>query len=92
MATARTNRVFIACCDRTGVERGQAWTEGTAIVDESGWIRATAGDGPAFAEVDLARARSKSLTELANVIEDRRPELYGAVVERTPSRSELSPT
>ena len=92
MATARTNRVFIACCDRTGIERGQAWTEGTAIIDEGGWVLAGRDDGVAFAEVDLRRARSKNLTELANVIEDRRPELYGAVAGRAPSRSELSPT
>lgn len=31
MAAARTNRIFIACCDRTGSERGQEWTAGTAV-------------------------------------------------------------
>jgi predicted amidohydrolase len=81
MATARTNRVFVACCDRTGTERGQQWTAGTAIIDESGWVRATAVRGPALADVDLERARTKSLTELADVLEDRRPELYRAVAE-----------
>lgn len=85
MATARTNRVFIACCDRTGTERGQEWTAGTAIIDQTGWIRATASDGLAVAEVDLAAARTKSLTELADVMEDRRPELYGAVAAALPS-------
>jgi predicted amidohydrolase len=89
MATARTNRVFIACCDRTGTERGQEWTAGTSIIDESGWIRATAERGPAIAEVDLAAARSKALTELADVIDDRRPELYGAVAETLPSESSV---
>jgi predicted amidohydrolase len=81
MATARANRVFIACCDRTGTERGQEWTAGTAIVDESGWVRATADSGPAVAEVDLTAARTKALTELADVIGDRRPELYGALTD-----------
>ena len=38
MAAARTNRMFIACCDRGGTERGQQWTSGTAIIDESGWV------------------------------------------------------
>jgi predicted amidohydrolase len=82
MATARTNRTFIACCDRTGTERGQQWTEGTSIIDEAGWIRATPdGGGLALAELDLALARTKSLTDLADVMADRRPELYGTVAQ-----------
>ncbi len=79
-AVARINRIFIACCDRTGTERGQEWTAGTSVIDAAGWVLATAGeDGTALADVDLAEARSKSLTELADVLADRRPELYGAV-------------
>jgi predicted amidohydrolase len=85
MATARTNRVFIACCDRTGTERGQEWTAGTSIIDESGWIRATADGGPAIAELNLPAARAKRLTELADVMEDRRPEMYRAVAEPLPA-------
>jgi predicted amidohydrolase len=82
MATARTNRMFIACCDRTGTERGQEWTAGTSIIDEAGWICATPdGEGLALAELDLAAARAKGLTDLADVIADRRPELYRAVAE-----------
>jgi 5-aminopentanamidase len=79
-AMARINRVFIACCDRTGSERGQEWTAGTSVIDPGGWVLATAGaDGTALADVNLADARSKSLTELADVLADRRPELYGGV-------------
>ena len=81
MATARTNRLFVACCDRTGTERGQRWTAGTSIIDHAGWIRATPDGGLALAELDLAVARTKSLTELADVMADRRPELYAAVAE-----------
>ena len=81
MATARTNRLFVACCDRTGTERGQRWTAGTSIIDHAGWIRATPDGGLAVAELDLAAARTKSLTELADVMADRRPELYAAVAE-----------
>lgn len=80
MAAARINRVFIACCDRVGTERGQEWTGGTSIIDESGWVVASHADvGPARAAVDLARAHDKALTRLADVLADRRPELYGAV-------------
>lgn len=79
-AAARSNRVFIACCDRTGAERGQQWTAGTHVIDEWGWVLSAAdGEGAATADVDLARARDKRFTPLADALADRRPELYGAV-------------
>ncbi|MFL5860202.1 MAG: nitrilase-related carbon-nitrogen hydrolase [Solirubrobacteraceae bacterium] len=82
MAAARVNRVFIACCDRTGTERGQHWTAGTSILDEEGWVLASqSGAGAARASVDLSRSRDKAYTELADVIADRRPELYGPVAQ-----------
>jgi hypothetical protein len=34
-----------------------------------------------LAELDLAGARKKRLTEFADVLADRRPEMYGGVVE-----------
>jgi predicted amidohydrolase len=77
MAAARVNRVFIACCDRTGTERGQEWTAGTTLIDESGWVIATqTAEGPARADIDLALARDKRLTDLCDALGDRRPELY----------------
>lgn len=82
MAAARLNRVAIACADRSGVERGQGWTHGTSIVDADGWVvAATDQEGASIgADVDLAASRTKALTERADVLGDRRPELYGAVV------------
>ncbi len=78
MAAARVNRVFIACCDRIGTERGQEWTAGTTVIDEAGWPIATqTEEGPARAEIDLALARDKRLTDLCDALGDRRPELYG---------------
>ncbi len=78
MSTARINRVAIACCDRAGVERGQQWTEGTAIIDPDGWVVATAGPGTAMAvaDVDLAATHDKSLTVLVDLFADRRVDLY----------------
>ncbi|MBB3664738.1 putative amidohydrolase [Prauserella sediminis] len=81
MAAARTNRVFVAVCDRGGIERGQEWTRGTVVIDESGWVVA---GGPAVtgearlvvADVVLSRARDKSISEYNDVIADRRPDLY----------------
>ena len=80
MAAARINRVSIACCDRVGTERGEEWTGGTSIVDENGWVLASqTGKGPARALLDLTKSHDKSLTRLADVFGDRRPEFYGAV-------------
>jgi len=80
MAAARVNRMFVACCDRTGAERGQEWTGGTTIIDEAGWVLATQTEvGAASADVDLARARDKRLTDLCDALGDRRPELYGGL-------------
>ncbi len=86
MATARINHMAIACADRAGVERGQPWTGGTAIVDADGWVVAepdwtgdARGPGPLYADLDVARARDKRFTELADAFADRRPELYGSV-------------
>jgi predicted amidohydrolase len=78
MSTARTNRVAIAVCDRTGVERGQQWAEGTAIISADGWVVAESGPGPgtAIAEVDLTASRDKRLTEHVHLLADRRLDLY----------------
>jgi len=78
MSTARTNKVAIACCDRAGLERGQQWTEGTAIIDPDGWVIASAGPGTAMAvaDVDLAATHDKTLTELVDLFADRRVDLY----------------
>jgi predicted amidohydrolase len=78
MSTARTNRIAVACCDRAGVERGQQWTEGTAIVDPDGWVVASAGPGTAMAiaDVDLAATHDKTLTEHVHLFDDRRVDLY----------------
>lgn len=81
MAAARVNRVFLACCDRAGTERGQEWNQGTSIIDLDGFVLAEQPEvGAASAELDLARARDKHLDGLADAFADRRPELYGAVV------------
>jgi predicted amidohydrolase len=82
MAAARVNRVFIACCDRTGTERGQHWTAGTTIIDEQGWVLdSQTGAGSAAATVDLTRSHDKAFTDMADAFADRRPELYGAVAQ-----------
>lgn len=73
-ATARVNKVAIACCDRSGTERGQQWTEGTAIIDPDGWLAATGHE--ARADLDLTQARDKTLTPRNHLFDDRRTDLY----------------
>jgi predicted amidohydrolase len=81
MATARINRMAVACADRLGAERGQEWTGGSAIVGVDGWVAAqTRTLGMALADVDLDAACDKRFTGLAHAFDDRRPELYGSVV------------
>lgn len=78
MSTARTNRIAIAACDRSGIERDQPWTEGSAIVDPDGWVVASvgAGSGMALADLDLTATHDKSLTEHVDLLADRRVDLY----------------
>jgi 5-aminopentanamidase len=80
MATARMNRMAVACADRLGDERGVAWTGGASIVGADGWIAAeTLAPGMIAADVDLDQARDKRWTELADAFGDRRPELYSGL-------------
>ena len=78
MSTARTNKVAVAVCDRTGTERGQQWTEGTSIISPEGWVLADvgAGAGIAIADIDLSLTHDKSVTEYADLFADRRVDLY----------------
>jgi predicted amidohydrolase len=92
MAAARVNRVFVACCDRTGTERGQEWTAGTTLIDESGWVIATqTAEGPASAEVDLALSKDKRMTDYCDALGDRRPELYGPLTATSGADADTEP-
>ena len=83
MAAARANRVFIACCDRLGTERGTHWTGGTSLINERGFLAAaTDKHAAAIADLDLSRARDKRLGEHNDALADRRPELYGELASR----------
>lgn len=83
MAAARVNRMAVACADRVGTERGQEWTGGTTIIGVDGWVAAESrAPGLVIADLDLAPALDKRLTDHADAFADRRPELYGAVTQR----------
>jgi predicted amidohydrolase len=86
MAAARSSRLPIVISDRWGEERGVPWTDGTAIVDEQGWVIArrdgaadasgASGASGASATIALDAVRLKSLPPHNDLFVDRRPELY----------------
>jgi 5-aminopentanamidase len=77
MGAARVNRLAIACCDRSGVERGQEWNEASVIVGADGWPRADAGtSGRAIAALDLVASRNKAVSPRNDLLGDRRPDVY----------------
>jgi predicted amidohydrolase len=89
MTTARVNRMAVACADRLGRERGQEWTGGTTIVGADGWVAAESRvPGLVTADVDLALALDKRLTDHADAFGDRRPELYGALTASSEPRGD----
>lgn len=76
-AAARTNKMVVICCDRSGTERGQDWTEGTAVIGHDGWVVAEADEsGLARCELDLRAGRDKQISEHNHLFRDRRPDLY----------------
>jgi predicted amidohydrolase len=77
MAAARSSRLATVIADRRGQERGVPWTEGTAVIDEDGWIAAGAdADGSAVATLTLRPPGDKSLPPHNDLFRDRRPDLY----------------
>jgi 5-aminopentanamidase len=95
MAAACTNRVFIAAADRCGRERGVDWVGGSAIVGPDGWPLAGPPEAcePALliASCDLAQARDKRISERNDVLADRRPRVYGSVMETRPGFHVVGP-
>ncbi|AHC38309.1 carbon-nitrogen hydrolase [Pseudomonas fluorescens] len=79
-ANAAVNRMFIAACDRYGEERGVNWVGGSVIVDADGYPLAGAASQPMeqqwVADLPLAQARNKSISDHNHVHRDRRPGLY----------------
>lgn len=84
IGAARVNKMAIVCADRTGLERGVVWTEGTCVLDAEGGYLAAAGsgEGVARADVDLLASRDKRQAELVDLLGDRRPDLYGPLLDR----------
>jgi predicted amidohydrolase len=76
MASARSSRLPVVIADRWGSERGVDWTDGTAIIDEQGWIVAFRAVMGATAVLSIDAARSKALPPHNDLFADRRADLY----------------
>lgn len=80
VAAANANRVFVACADRAGTERGVTFEGQSVIIDPNGIPVAgplpDTGSHTATADCDLQRARDKALTDRDHVLTDRRPDVY----------------
>lgn len=79
-STASVNRIFVAACDRTGVERDVDWVGGSVIVGPDGYpLTEVAGAGAVrtlHADCALAEARDKATGPRNDVFADRRLQLY----------------
>jgi predicted amidohydrolase len=77
-AAARANGLYIACADRGGTERGQRWTQGTAVIDQYGWITAAATGTPqrTVSDLFLHLSRDKAISPHNDLLGDRRTDLY----------------
>jgi predicted amidohydrolase len=78
MAAARASCLVIACCDRSGSERGYDWVQGTGIAGADGWLL---GEKDGEGRVDAVVTISPTAAQWGarnNAIADRRPDLYSS--------------
>ena len=82
-AHANSNRVYVACADRVGIERGVEFMGQSAILTPAGIPAAgpasVTDTGVVTASYDPTVAREKALTENDDVLADRRPAIYQLV-------------
>ncbi len=84
LTRAAENGIFLATCDRVGLENGFTFIGLSKIVSPTGKVLAEAGDAEEIliADIDLAEARQKRNVIIPGqyeitVFDSRRPELYG---------------
>jgi predicted amidohydrolase len=88
-ARALENAVYYIAVNRVGIERGFEFIGRSKIVDPGGQTLAESqapGEEVLYAEIDPARARRKHIIRVPGKHEidrlaDRRPEMYGLLVE-----------
>jgi predicted amidohydrolase len=93
-ARALENRVYYAAVNRVGEERGWRFIGLSRVADVTGKLLAASEDASEtilYAEIDPARARQKRIVNVPGEYEidrvrDRRPDLYGSLVQSPPAR------
>jgi beta-ureidopropionase len=78
------NRVFTATANRTGEERGLAFSGMSQVTSPKGEVLVQASRdfcGVIVSEVDLVLAEDKMITAHNHVFKDRRPEFYKRILE-----------
>jgi 5-aminopentanamidase len=80
--TAYFNKVFVAVCDRSGIERGVEFEGGSVIAGPDGALRAgpviDRGEETIAADCELILARDKRTSAGNDAFADRRPDKYSA--------------
>ncbi len=79
------NRVFSVTCNRIGTERGLTFIGQSQIVDSKGRLlyRAGTDEELVIQEIDLEEALNKFVTRKNNVLEDRNPQAYTILTDRS---------
>jgi predicted amidohydrolase len=82
--TAYFNKVFVAVCDRCGIERGSEFEGGSVIAGPVGSLLAgpvqDRGSQTLYADCELGRADDKRNGKHNDAFADRRPEQYAAAL------------
>lgn len=81
---AKTNSYYVITSNRTGIERDLHFTGESLIAAPDGSLLAQAdsdSDVIQIAELDLSKARDKMITPKNDLIADRRPEMYGGLLD-----------
>jgi nitrilase len=79
-ARSLENQVFVAYCNRTGVENGMPFLGGSCVTGVGGEILAAAGDAEALLIVEIDPGRRASVAASFPYLSDRRPALYQRLV------------
>src|SRR5690625_4738516 len=92
IAHSHSNRLAIACANRAGQEGDVTYLGASLILDSHAEVVA----GPAskdraatlIAEIDPKQSRDKSVGELSDLKDNRRPEFYHLLTEKTKSSTQ----
>lgn len=88
IARAAENKVFMATCNRVGIENGTSFIGKSKIIHCSGKVLASAGDGEEtlIADIDVEEARQKRIVNIPGeyemeVFKSRQPALYKIITD-----------